>query len=238
MTTPIIDLSAPRTIVITVGKRTYKYNFSPIHLSVWSEYFSAIVQSSERRGQEVIEEFDTSAARLALVDRALQGVEGYTISEELMQSGEWKSKLPIKHRLAVADVLTRVTASDPGDDDELVLGAESVMLSAVWSADEKGVMQQFTQLRHNFASPTAEHFHRYQRDLSRSYIVGGSRGGKTIYRGAQKTLIEIYDELIQSVEGYTLNGQPMGSQSNIVYAMDAYHKVVAAAYLFRPAETE
>jgi hypothetical protein len=99
-------------------------------------------------------------------------------------------------------------------------------------------MQQFTGLRHEFNSPTTEQFRRYRRDVSRSYIVGGSRTAKTVWRGAQKTLAELYDELIVSVEGYTLNGSPLiGSPSAIAAAMDTYHKVAAANHLYASVET-
>jgi hypothetical protein len=68
-------------------------------------------------------------------------------------------------------------------------------------------------------------------------VVGGSRGGKTYYSGAQRVLCEIYDELIVEVSGYARDGELLSKQE-IAGWMDARHKVAAAARLFAPAETE
>jgi hypothetical protein len=236
--TPCIDLALNRTITINVGPNRYDYSISPISARSWNAYFDAIVSSSERKGDQVIEEFDTSRARLALLDSALQEVCGYKTADgsAIEQQPNWKQKLPLKHRLTVADQLMRVSARDPEDLEALTLGVESALLTALWSANSEGALQEYSQLKHNFETPTAEHFRRYQRDLSRSYVVGGSRAGKTIWKGAQKTLAQIYDELIVGVEGYAFNGIPLEGRDSIAQLMDTYHKVTAAAYLFRPVE--
>jgi hypothetical protein len=87
-------------------------------------------------------------------------------------------------------------------------------------------------LVHRFSTPQFKHEQRYMREQSRSKVVGGSRTGKTIWTGVQRVLVEIYDELVLSVSGYTLNGDPLGP-AQITQHMDAYHKVVAAQQLFR-----
>jgi hypothetical protein len=54
--------------------------------------------------------------------------------------------------------------------------------------------------------------------------------------GPQPTLVELYDELIVSVEGYQVNGVELGADHDAIVAeMDAYHKVAAADVLFSPA---
>ena len=65
-------------------------------------------------------------------------------------------------------------------------------------------------------------------------MVGGSRNGKTQWLGAQATLADLYDELIVSVEGYTVDGAAP-DREGIVEFMDTYHKVAAVDVLFAPA---
>jgi hypothetical protein len=93
-------------------------------------------------------------------------------------------------------------------------------------------MRRFKNLVHFFEAPTAEQYQRYRRDDSRAQIVGGSRKGMTIYRGAQRTLATLYDELIASVAGYALNGVALVGREQIARHMDTYHKVAAIAALF------
>ena len=45
-------------------------------------------------------------------------------------------------------------------------------------------------------------------------------------------LVDFYDQLIASVEGYTLRGQPLASADQIRAEMDAAHKVIAVEQLF------
>jgi hypothetical protein len=98
-------------------------------------------------------------------------------------------------------------------------------------------MPMHRPLVHHFANPSFEQERRYRLQSARFAVVGGSKGGKTIYYGAEKTLVEIYDELIQSVEGYTWNGEPVTVPQQ---CMDTSHKVLAALQLFKspPAEPE
>jgi hypothetical protein len=234
-----IDLALPRTITMAINGRRLDYTFAPITRGQWFEYFSRIISSSERKGNEVVEEFDATDARLSLVSAALQSASGYAtaLGQTVESIDNWKEKLPIRHRMKFAEQLVSAVARDPEDVAKLSLGTEVVLLTSTWSANDDGVMQQFTQLYHEFKSPTTEQFRRYRRDVSRSYIVGGSRTAKTVWRGAQKTLAELYDELIVSVEGYILNGAPLTGPLNIAANMDTYHKVAAANHLFAPVET-
>jgi hypothetical protein len=50
-------------------------------------------------------------------------------------------------------------------------------------------------------------------------------------------MIELYDELIQSVEGYGVAGRPLESPQDIRREMDAYHKSEAVAQLFNVSDS-
>ncbi|QNI34536.1 hypothetical protein H7849_11935 [Alloacidobacterium dinghuense] len=232
-----IELTAPRIIVIEDDRRRqYQFTVARIAKKQWLRYFEGIVSTSENQDGKRLDSFDSSAARLELAEQVLADAKGYKSEKPVTEIAGWQKLLPLSHRLGVANALIDVRRSDKaGDDDEPIrLGDESITLDAVWGADESGVMRKYHGLRHNFQTPSAEHQRRFSRDASRSVIVGGSRSGKTRWLGAQATLIELYDELIQSVDGYTVSGA-MPDRAAIVEYMDAYHKVAAADQLFSPA---
>ena len=114
---------------------------------------------------------------------------------------------------------------------------EAVLLDATWTYDSEISMQRFVGLKHILKTPSAAQHQRYTREASRSRVVGGSRAGQTVYQGAQLLLAKLYDELIQSVEGYTFNGEPLSTPDVIQREMDMLHKVMAAQELFQPQNT-
>ena len=124
--------------------------------------------------------------------------------------------------------------------DEFVIRAEGeeVSLDAAWSVDEEtGKMVAYAGLKHLFKTPTAAHQKRYNQAASRSVVVGGSRTGRTIYTGAQETLCDLYDELVLSVDGYAVKGEPLAGLDQIRSYMDLHHKFTAAQELFNPSSS-
>jgi hypothetical protein len=232
-----IELTESRVIPITDRKRTYTLTVGVITRAQWLEYFKGIVSTSESRNREVVESYDSRSARVELAEKVLISADGYRTPNDapLTSLADWQTKIPMAHRIALADVLISVVSDDDGDEEEaLMVGSECITLTARWGADESGKLQELKGLKHIFQPPTHEHQRRYQRAISRSVIVGGSRTAKTRWMGAQAVLVELYDELIQSVEGYTVNGAAPASVGEIVAAMDTFHKVVAAERLFVP----
>jgi hypothetical protein len=242
---PNIELNAPRLISIEDRGKPYSLTLRRIAKKDWLRYFEGILSTSENQSGKRVDSFDSSAARLALIDDCLIGASGYTLPQGsavgangggILNVEGWRALLPLSHRLGAANAVIAVSQSDPKDEDAIALGVESVFLDAVWSADADGVMRKFHGLRHNFKVPTAEQQRRISRDSSRSRVVGGSRNGKTLWLGAQPTLAELYDELIVSVEGYDCAGESLAdSPEKIAEWMDTYHKVAAVDVLFAPA---
>ncbi len=232
-----IELKQPRIIAITDRKRVYLLTVARILEKQWFAYFEGIVSASENQGGKRIDSFDSSSARLKLVEDCLITASGYALPADVAQIEllpNWKDQIPLSHRLGAANTLLSVAVSEPSEDEQIALGQESVYLDALWAAAPDGTMTKFHGLRHNFKTPTAEQQRRLSRDSSRSRVVGGSRNGKTLWLGAQATLAALYDELIVSVDGYTVNGQ-VPDREQIVAFMDTYHKVAAVDVLFAPA---
>jgi hypothetical protein len=233
-----IELATPRVIVIEERGKQYRLTLARIAKKQWMHYFDGIVSTSENQAGKRIDSFDSSSARLELIEKSLVNAEGYATVDgsPVASTAGWQSLLPLSHRLAAGNTIVSVERAESSDDEPIVLGAESVYLNAIWSADDKGVMQKYHGLCHRFKTPNAEQQHRFSRDSSRSRVVGGSRKGKTLWLGPQATLVELYDELIVSVDGYQVNGADLGADRDAIVAeMDTYHKVAAADILFSPA---
>ena len=224
-----IDLAKPRIIVIRQGAKQFTFEVAPISEAAWFKYFAAIVSTAERDGKEVRQHVDATSAGLELADSVAVPVSGY---------GEMR--VPLAHRLGVANVLTSAYAPADAQQEALDFAwGDAVLLHAVWSAGESGAMQRHKDLLHVFKTPSAEQNRRYRRDDSRAQIVSGSRKGLTVYHGAQRTLAALYDELILSVAGYEVAGEPLiDNAETIARHMDTYHKVAACAQLFAPADVE
>jgi hypothetical protein len=143
----------------------------------------------------------------------------------------WLEKLPPAHLVSVANVLRNVSREK--NVEAITLGSERIELSAVWGVTEDGKgMFKRSGLVHHFNTPSIDHQRRYSRESSRSVVVGGSRTGKTIWRGVQSTLVAIYDELVTGVEGYELGSETELNVDEIRASMDSYHKIAAAEALF------
>ena len=223
----LIDLGAPRTIVVRQGSKPESFTVEPIPEAAWFKYFDGIVSTAQRDGQNVVQHIDAASAGVELVNGSLaaQGID--------------PNATPIGLRLGVANVLTSAYAPEEAQKEALdFCGGDGVVLHAIWSAGENGAMRRHKSLLHVFKTPSAEQFRRYRRDDTRSHVVGGARKGTTVYHGAQRTLAALYDELILSVAGYEANADPLTDPAQIVRWMDTFHKVAAAAQLLTPAPVD
>lgn len=161
-------------------------------------------------------------------------------SGDAMSLPNWKQLVPYPHRVKASELLMAVEEDKSEDCAAIELGTETAILTVLWTEDsEPGKMQKFSGLTHRLRTPSAEQERQYNKKMSEAVVVGGSRAGRTIYPAREDLLVKLYDELVESVEGYSLEGQPPRGLENIRREMDAFHKVAAAGKLFAPlTETE
>jgi len=204
--------------------------FRRIGADFWNGYFSRITIESDRTSRTI----DTSSAALWLYREAVVRATGFPVrgGGNLTDLPNWQDRIPMGLRLQAIGLLSSVEVSGQ-EIAEIEPDCEVVRLDALWNDDavHPGSMMKFEGLVHRFTSPTAAHQHRFSRENSRSVIVGGSREGKTIHPVRQKVLVKLYDELIQSVEGYSIAGRPLGDPAEIAREMDFLHKVTAMSEL-------
>ncbi len=223
-----IDLALRRRVCLRQGSAVVGYYVKPIAEAQWFKFFDGIVSTAVRDGKQIVQHTDATSAGLGLVADALK-------------LGDDAPPVPLAHRLAIANILTSAYVPTPEETAaQEEMPPEAVRLYTIWGAGdgEGDAMRRFKNLVHWFDAPSAEQYRRYRRDDSRAQIVSGSRKGTTIYRGAQRTLAALYDELIVNVAGYAVNGTDLQGREQISLHMDTYHKVSAALGLFSAAVPE
>lgn len=231
-----LDLATPREISFRVGKFVYSYLFKRITDEAWLKFFAAMHITSERDQGGVKNTIDVATAASDLVRSNVTGVDGYAQSFKL--EGEWQKALPPGHVKLVAGWLQDATIYEGGDDSPVDPMSIEISLASSWTASGPGKMQKITGLKHRFAPPSGADEQKYNRALSETRVVGNRNTGTTIYPSRQAVLVQLYDELIQSVDGYVSNGSKLEGRAIIAQEMDAFHKVVAVRQLFAEPEID
>lgn len=242
------DLGEARTVLLQDGSRSFRLNCRRITPSDWQTYFDGIYITAEQQGNVRISTVEAASARLKLADSVIIEAFGYKVDGglDLNAIAGWQQRLPLNHRKLLGEVLADVRPAAPTDEFVIYPEGEVVYLDATFTAraqlDEQGLyrwsMVKLTGLKHVLRTPSEEQHRRFMRESSRSKIVGGSRSGKTIYPVAHPLLAKLYDELVISVEGYSVNGTALTTDSTTIRTeMDMLHKVIAAQQLFQPLDT-
>lgn len=237
-TTTMLPLDAERKIQFSHRNLKLTLVLRRLTHQDWKRFFSASRFETERDGKDKIERSGLNCARVELVDDALIGAEGYPTrtGEPLTSLPNWKVAIPAGHKLAAAGLLESVAVDNESVPEIFDPGVREIALQAMWTGGEAGTMNLYKGLVHRFTLPTMAHQKRYIQATAHAVICGGSRQGKTIWSGNRPALVELYDELIQSVEGYSVGSAPLTSVEQIQREMDAAHKVIAAEELFSAPE--
>jgi hypothetical protein len=236
----LIPLDAPeRVSSFRIRGHVYRHIFRRITSKDWDGFFTRFEAEVEQQGRDTVQMVTTSVATLWLYAAAIVRVEGYLVDgdKKVEELPNWIERIPQDHRLLAVDALTRVTAKDSEEQVTLRPNGELVTLDAMWSEEDAtdatpAGMTKYSGLIHRFDTPTDEQRGRFIRARSRAVVVGGAHKGKTRLASAQPVLVKLYDELIQSVEGYSLGDTPISGRETIAREMDGLHKVTAVGQLF------
>jgi hypothetical protein len=230
-TSAVLELDGERTVTFRDRGHAYTYTFSRIGAADWMRCFENTAITSRRDGKNgVVCITDVDSASMELVENKVIKAEGY--DGDFMQDAKWKQFLPFGHVRAAAQLLRDGNISPADDSRPLNPLKVEVSIDAKWNMSAPGEMRQFSGLIHRFHPPTGEHKRKYNRAVSQTRVVGDPRSGTTIFNGGHRMLVDFYDQLIASVEGYMLRGQPLTSAEQIRAEMDAAHKVIAVEQLF------
>jgi hypothetical protein len=210
-----LALDQPRVIALLGRGRTYTYHLRRVLKDDWERYFRAVVSQTLQVNGEREQVFENQTARMLLADRVI-------VSEQ---------PVPLNHRLAVAAAICSVGAQDE-DQDAPLSALTEVKLDALWTTGPDGKMQMFHGLIHRFKQPSIEQLKAWNYEAARVRVRGTAKDGVTIYPSRAAFAMLIYDQLIDSVDGYSVTGQPLAGVEAICREMDGCHKAEAVLQLF------
>jgi hypothetical protein len=235
-TNSLLMLDESRVIAVRDGKTNYTFHFRRILQSDWERYFSGLYVASSTEGRTQTNTTDLNSAGIELFESTLARAEGYK-NEMTRREDFWK--IPPRHSILVSWLLRSVCPSTVEDDTPLDCDSVEARIDAVWSQTRPGdETTMYKGLVHRFTPISVEQKKRFMRRGAINKVVGGSRNGTTIYSIKNKLMLELYDQLIQSVEGYGVAGKPLEGVEQIRREMDAYHKSEAVAQLFNIGESQ
>jgi len=224
-----------RVIVFRSGGRICRHIFRRITASDWETFFAHIVAEFREEKNGFAQVVDTDFAKLVVYNRAILRVEGYDTPDgsEPNKLPDWPECIPQEHRLPAVEFLMRLNQSEVQNRFTLETGSKRVRFDAMWSEGEPGRMTEYLGLVHKFATPKAGHRQKFLKAKNRSFIAGGSRNSTTIIPSAYPSLVKLYDELIEGVEGYSVSGRPLDGRDEIIREMDGFHKSVGVSRPFQ-----
>ena len=226
----LLPLDAERTVNFKTKHGAFIYHFRRITGEDWARYYQGIVNQTIQTKGARDQVYESESALLALVDSTMKSVEGYG---DLSGLKNWKSSLPMRHRLAVG-VALRGVGPRPNKDEPILCDQVEISLDANWGAD--GATKFYSGLIHRFRQPGIADLKRFNFESARTRVTGTADAGVTTYPSRQAIAMKIYDDLIESVDGYSVDGKPLTGVEAIKREMDGAHKAAAALALFDSGE--
>lgn len=228
----MLPLDQPRVIALKDGKFTYTFTFRRILHADWNKHFEAIRFTTREEGGGRVRVIDMDSAGVELVQSTIQQADGYV--DGFMSRTDWQKKILPRHATSLGWLLRHVSKSQEEGDSPIDPDRVFVRLDALWSQVRPGEHTiAYKGLVHLFSAPSSEQQKKMFRASAASTIVGGAKNPTTIYGTKHRVLLELYDELVLGVSGYSVAGTPLADdQSAIRREMDAYHKVQAVQQLF------
>lgn len=227
----VLALDSPRAITLKNKERVFTYHLRHVGLSDWAKYFQGIVNQVVNRNGEREEIYDSETAALELVNSVLTRVDGYG---DLSGTKNWREAVPLVHRRAIGIALRSVNVAHEHEDAAELAELVTVKLNATWPM--RGKTTLYSGLIHRFRQPSIEQYKRFRGEAARVKVRGDAKDGVSIFPSSQAIAMKMYDDLIESVEGYSVRGAPLVDVEAIKEEMDGAHKAAAALELFMGGE--
>lgn len=216
--TNVFDASAPFFMGLQLPdgpgglKRSIKHLFKPLTDDDIAEFDRRQTGKTVVNKNEVERESGAAAAAVWLYGKAVTGLERSWTDAEL--PADWKEKVGDKQRLDVISLIFQADIeSAEGDVDEI--GNET----GAWAVEFKANGEKFKTL-HYIKPVTAAQLDHYEHLQSREELIRGNRGGRGAIRrvSAAKSIGELYDRMIERVEGYASGRVPLHHKMLVVRA--------------------
>ena len=200
-----------------------KHFLRPPTQAEWISYDAALGASVSATEQGIAFEDNRFAAMVALWDKIALRVEGYELSD-----GPFQGQVSAFHKIAAIEPLLRVWVTVPEGPEVGAVYRPGKISMALRCADHD------FPLTHTLKRPSMPQeiaLKRLQSVAMLDPVPLPSGERRTIVPSKLAEHCRIWDELVESVEGYVLDGQPL-SREQAIAAMDAIHKQTALAGLF------
>jgi len=215
-----------------------KHIFRLPSLKDWIEFHKGTTQLGLSKGKDTVEvsamvrqERDTW-----LWDALILRVEGYKYSgQELMEKKNWKEIIPLPHKLESISGFLLGYREDVPTDEELIV-EESLDLA------EGAIEMQFAFLQNSevhrmkfmFKAPDSSDYLRFSRLTSKMQLQRTKQRNVSAIRVPTdvQPFIELFDKLINKVEGYQFDGKDLMKAEDWKAKVDAYHKQLVVREIF------
>lgn len=222
----LLPLDAPRAVAFKTKTGNFVYHFRRIEQKDWEHFFSSIVHQTVQSKGSREQVFESETALVELVDNTVASVDGYGTIEPK----NWKRTLPVAHKLAAGIALRSVGTSNADAASATLCDLVEVNLEANWGVGD-GKTVYYSGLIHRFRQPGIAELRRYNFERARVKVTGTAENGVTSFPASQVIAMKIYDDLIDSVEGYSVMGMAIQPEQ-IKGWMDGAHKAAACLALF------
>jgi len=218
-TKELLPLDLPELIAwVVVDEKVFCHVFRRITQADWKVYFTSGVDDSVRAG-------DLRANGLALYRRVILRAEGYRSGDGRRPEdlASWPECIPQEHRLTAIDLLLKTFFTFAVESFAYDENTGQVSLGILSSDGRPGPICCYFRVVHHFHPPTAKQHKRFLMARAFHADKGESAFG---------TLLSLYDELIERVQGYSVAGRELRGKEEIAGNMDAFHKAIAVGILF------
>lgn len=223
----MLPLDEPRVLTLKTAKTEFVYRTRRVTSQDWLEYYQGVVHQVIQRGNDREQIIDSETPLIELVDRILSSVEGYG---DLKEKENWRDLLPVRHRTSIGICLLGVGVQKAQQGEEILSDLVEVKLNATWSCAGKTVF--YSGLIHRLRQPSIQQLAYFNRESSRVSVRGDAEYGVTVYPSRHAIAMKLYDELVESVDGYSVNGEPLVGKEAISREMDGAHKAAVALEIF------
>jgi len=224
---PMLPLDGLRQINLKAGKQVYSYYFRRLTDKDWATYYAGIINRTLQTDGHRERVYEAEAASIALVESTLTRVEGFG---DVAAVDHWQAAIPLRHRTALGMVLRNVGASANLVKEAAPFGTEEVTLAAVWPLDGKSFL--YDGLIHRFKHISPDQLKRFNYESARVRVEGDGENAVSSYPSRQLIAMRLYDDLIESVDGYAISGHALKGVEAIRAEMDGAHKAAAVLQLF------
>ena len=236
----------PTPLSFREGGRRFRVThiFRPPQYADWLEYEVKLNRSVEITGNHTRFDQERAEAAEAIWDRIALRVEGYLVDTGDARNGDaeslaaavelpdafpeaWREKVPLMHKMGAIQLLAQVFPTEGGEMEVYRFNPDQTEVQLI--AGRAG--REYGRLLHTLKRPTVRQQKEFSRVVSSALYVRGSRTEKSLLPSRLREMARFYDELVVSVDGYTVNGSKPAREGAVKW-MDALHKQTAVSALF------